>query len=149
MTSVSFYALRLPGSPAESPRKVAQKGSSVAPLKEIIQLGCVSHDSPKGSNHTVKFSKTTMRREKIWKRMVLRRESFKSVNLRAKSMGSQIQGKNASGAPAETPGNWQRMFSNSKSQKILSSVFDNHKRETFRDRLWSFNANVKEEGLEV
>ena len=33
------------GSPVKSFRMVAQKGS-VASLKEITQLGCVSHDSP-------------------------------------------------------------------------------------------------------
>ena len=58
------------------------------------QLGCVSQDSPQresilredgklGSNHTVKFSKATMRRVKFGERWVHRRESFKRANLRS------------------------------------------------------------------
>ena len=61
-------------------------------------VGLCVHDSPqrksnlwendtKGSNLTVKFSKTTMRREKIWTRRVLRSESFKSASLRSEIHG--------------------------------------------------------------
>ena len=76
-------------------------------------------DGKLGSNHTFKFSKTTMRHEKIVKRRVHRRESFKNVNLRSEFRALQnsrnernMNPSGKSGAPAEQPG--QRMLINKK-----------------------------------
>ena len=79
VTNVSFD-IEAGGQPVKSQRTVAQKDRSVALLKESIQLGCVSHDTPQrksilgrngklGSNLTVKFSNTTIRRVKIRDKM--------------------------------------------------------------------------------
>ena len=65
------------GQPSKKPKKGGAQGS-VALLKETIQLDCVSQDHVHrksilrengnwGSNHTVKFSKTTMRHAKFRK----------------------------------------------------------------------------------
>ena len=68
--SVGWDTLKLVGSPVRSRTKSGGKGS-VASLKELIKLGCVSHDTepPKksflwksvkiGSNRAVTFSKST------------------------------------------------------------------------------------------
>ena len=61
---------------------------------------------------------------------VHRRESFKSANFRSEIHGlpnsrkeRKMKASGKSGAPAETPGNWQRMFTDSKRiQKYLSDL---------------------------
>ena len=69
-----FRHTEVDSQPCKRSKKGGAKGS-VTLLKETIQLGCMSHDCPQrqsipreygklGSNHTVKFSKTTMRHAK-------------------------------------------------------------------------------------
>ena len=66
------------GQPSTKPKKSGGRGT-VALLKETVQMGCVFQGSPQkksilreieklGSNHTVKFSKGTMRHAKIRER---------------------------------------------------------------------------------
>ena len=84
-TNVCSDTLRLMGSPFKKSKKSVGKGS-VALLKESIQLGsrCVA--------------------QKIGKRMVYRRESFKSVHLK-----NVRRPCNKKDAPAEKPGTWRNM----------------------------------------
>ena len=114
---------------AQQKVKAKWRKGSVALLKEACQLGCVSQDSPQkkaipwedgklGLNHTVKFSKTTMRHAKFsGKRRVHRRESSQNANLRSECRGLQNSRKERkmkpsgkSDATAEQPGTWPRMF---------------------------------------
>ena len=87
-------------------------------MNETIELGCVFHDSPQrkstlretgilGSKHTVKFSKGAMRRVK---------------NRERKGPSQGAMQKCVSGAPAKTPGNWQRMFTLSKRSPRIRSI---------------------------
>ena len=114
----------------------------MALLKEACQLGCVSQDSPQkeaipwedgklGSNHTVKFSKTTMRHAKFsGKRRVHRRESSQNVNLRSECRGLQNSRKERkmkpsgkSDAAAEQPGTWPRMFIHSQKKESQDAFY--------------------------
>ena len=91
-----LHLLRLVGFPVKSQRKVAQKDRWL--FEKHNSIGLCHHDNRQrksilreneqlGSNHTVKFSKATMRRVKNRKRRVHRRESFKTATL-----GSEIHG---------------------------------------------------------
>ena len=84
------------------------KKSKKALLNETTYLGCVSHESPQrksilredgkfGSNHTVKFLKATVRREKNGKKKGPSQGIIQKCEPQEpKSIGSQIRGKNES-----------------------------------------------------
>ena len=165
------------GQPKKKSKKVGAQGS-VASLKDFSIGLCVPRlssgkfilreDGKLGSNHTGKFSKTTMRPVKIREKKGQSQGIIHKCEPQERNPWTpkfdertQDESKKRSVAPAETPGNWQRMFINSKKgvQKIRSTLLpklggagtlvDKTGRKTFRDRLWSFYAHVKLEGPEV
>ena len=142
VTGVISYTLRLVGRPVKSRRKVAQKDRLihtrslytwvVCVSKIAIRKKCIRRKFGKlGSNHTVMFSKTTMRPVKIrGKEGSIAGNHSKVRTSGAKFKGSPIRGKNErrnreTGAvrPQRTLGNWQRMSINSnRCQKICSTL---------------------------
>ena len=138
------------GQPSKSQRMVALKDRWLPSLESSIRR----ENEKMGSNCTVKFSKAAMRPAKIREQKGPSQEITQKFELAgAKSMGSQNNSiterktntSNKSGVPAETLGNWQRMFTNSRSGlKYFSlssrslgnagALFDKSRRATF---LWS------------
>ena len=106
------------GQPGKKSKKSGGEGS-VASLKEKIQFCCVSQyiafrrkSVPQeignlGSNHAVKFSKTTMRRVKI-------REQKGIMQKCEPQEQHKTNSRNRSDVPAEEHGTWQGMSTNSK-----------------------------------